>query len=538
MDAGAPTGQAQGDLLAEENRVLKARLAESERALDRLRRSEADFRVLAERSADLIIRYDLDGVIEYASPTALRFGFEPHELVGRNIRALVDQDTVSPDGNLARLTAGAAPTEAGGREFRSRCGDGSWVWLQGAPSLIHDETGRVIAIVTALRNVTRRKTAEAEAEQTARSLAESEARYRLISERVRDLIVQYDQHGTITYISPSVRQFGLTPDEVIGSNVADFEEPAYGIVTLKDLAEYAAGRPFPEGELNQTEIVVDGRKIWLEGTQSGVYDADGAFRGVVTVMRDVSRRRGLEDQLRAKTAAAEAASEAKSVFLANMSHEMRTPLNGVIGFAAVLQTLEGLPPKARLFIDRIAASGQEMLGLVNDVLEVSRIETGHVELSPEPVDPRALIEETMGQMREPARIKGLETLVRIDPAAPRQVLADRRRLRQVLDNLLCNAVKFTDRGSVTVEASYLADEGRLRIAVIDTGVGVPPEVSGRLFQRFSQADASPTRRHGGAGLGLAISKGLVAMMGGEIGMESQPGAGSTFWFTVDAPVAP
>lgn len=543
-ETSAPEAHADIDL-ADENRALRARLAWTERALERLRRSEADFRVLAERSADLIIRFNLDGVIEYASPTAQKFGFKPHELVGRRIGDLLDRETTSPTGNLARLSAGQPPTDRGDHEFRSRCGDGSWVWLQSAPSLVYDDAGEVIGVVTALRDVTRRRTVEAElerrreeAEQIARNLAESEARYRLISERVRDLIVQYDERGMITYISPAVRQFGLTSEEVVGRCVAEFEAPEDGPTTLKDLAGYAAGKPFPEGTLNQTTIVIDGRKIWLEGTQSGVYGDDGSFRGVVTVMRDVSHRRGLEDELRAKSAAAEAASEAKSVFLANMSHEMRTPLNGVIGFAAVLRTMEGLPEKARLFVDRIAASGQEMLGLVNDVLDVSRIETGHVELSPEPIDPRALIEQAVGGVRDHLRVKGLACAVRVENEVPHALLVDRRRLQQVLKNLLCNAVKFTDRGSVTVEASYLAADRKLRIAVIDTGVGVPADVSGRLFQRFSQADSSITRRHGGAGLGLAISKGLVAMMGGEIGMESQVGAGSTFWFTVQAPATP
>lgn len=526
----------------DEVQALKSRLAVAERALEQIRTSESHFRTLAERSADLIIRYNRDGVIEYASPTARRYGFEPSDLVGVRIDQLVDPETVAPSGNAARLKSGGPLTESGGHEFRSRCADGSWVWLQSNPSLVYDEAGEVAGVITALRDVTQKRAIEAELEdrrealQTASAVvADSEARYRLISERVRDLIVQYDRFGVISYISPSVRQFGLEPDQVVGRNVADFEDGDFGAITLRDLAAYAAGKPFPEGKLNQTEINVDDRKICLEGTQSGVYGADGEFEGVVTVMRDVTRRRNLEDALRAKTAAAEAASEAKSVFLANMTHEMRTPLHGVIGFATVLQTMEGIPPKARRFIDRIAASGQAMLALVNDVLDVSKIEAGHIALSPEPVDALALVEDTVNLVRDQAAGKGLA--IRIEPAGalPERVRVDVRRLRQVLGNLLCNAVKFTDAGSVSVRVAYLADQGRLRLSVVDTGVGVPDEVRDRLFERFSQADGSITRRHGGAGLGLAISKGLVSIMGGEIGLESQVGAGSTFWFTVAAP---
>jgi PAS domain S-box-containing protein len=538
-----PAGRVR-DEVANGGDALTVRLAEAERALEQLRKSEAYFRTLAERSADLIVRYDRQGVIEYASPTARRYGFEPHELVGLNITDLVDPGTVSPDGNTMRLKTGEPLTETGGHEFRSRCADGSWVWLQSNPSLVYDETGEVVGVVTALRDVTQKRAIEAElerqreeAERAAGTLADSEARYRLISERVRDLIVQYDQHGVIGYVSPSVRQFGLEPDQVIGRSVADFEDPGYATITLRDLADYAAGKPFAEGRLNQTQIIVGDRRIWLEGTQSAVYDDNGGFKGVVTVMRDVTRRRALEDELRAKTAAAEAASEAKSVFLASMSHEMRTPLNGVIGFATVLQTMDGIPPKARRFIDHITTSGQAMLAMVNNVLDVSKIETGHVALSPEPIDPRALVEDIVGLLREPAAAKGLAMRISFAGELPARVMADGQRLRQVLSNLLCNAVKFTDAGSITVEAAYHPEESRLRLAVVDTGVGVPEALRDRLFERFSQADGTLTRRHGGAGLGLAISKGLVTMMGGEIGMESTVGAGSTFWFIVAAPAA-
>ena len=239
--------------------------------------------------------------------------------------------------------------------------------------------------------------------------------------------------------------------------------------------------------------------------------------------------------------AAEAAAEAKSQFLANMSHEIRTPLTGIIGYAGLLEAMDGLPSQARRFTDRIATGGRALLAVVNDVLDFSKLEVGQIELDSQPFDPRAAIEEAVDLVREQAAHKDLSVTLEIDDDLPHLVLADSARLRQVLLNLLTNAVKFTRVGGITIAATHGKTDAktgdRLRITVRDTGIGVPAEFADRLFKRFSQIDGSNTRNQGGSGLGLAICKGLVEMMGGDIGMESQFGVGSTFWFTIAAPIA-
>jgi signal transduction histidine kinase/CheY-like chemotaxis protein len=259
----------------------------------------------------------------------------------------------------------------------------------------------------------------------------------------------------------------------------------------------------------------------------------------------ISRRNVLEASLAATArdfqllaAEAEAAATAKSEFLSNMSHEIRTPLTAIIGFSQLLQAGEELPPSAQTYSDRIATAGQALLTVVNDILDFSKIEAGHVELDPLPFDPAELVAEAVDLVSAQAAAKSLFVQAEALGPLPAAVNADRSRLRQVLLNLLSNAIKFTERGGVNVAVSYEAvGEGRLRIAVTDTGIGLDPAQCGKLFQRFSQADGSISRRHGGTGLGLAICKSLAELMGGDIGVISEPGQGSSFWFTVAAPLA-
>ena len=262
-------------------------------------------------------------------------------------------------------------------------------------------------------------------------------------------------------------------------------------------------------------------------------DAEGQTREVIAVIRDVTERRRLEDLLREARDHAEAASEAKTRFLANISHEIRTPLTSIIGFSKLLQAREGLGPIERQCADRINVSGRALLTIINDVLDYSKIEAGAVVLAEQSFDVRALLRETaeivLGQIED----KGLWYSAEVAKDIPVTIFGDAARLRQVLLNFLSNAIKFTERGgaSVMVRRGTGTDGSpMMRVDVTDTGIGISPEVAATLFERFVQADESTTRRFGGTGRGLAISRRLIEMTGGKVGVDCVVGQRSTFWF--------
>ena len=291
---------------------------------------------------------------------------------------------------------------------------------------------------------------------------------------------------------------------------------------------------------------------WIYACGRTLYDETGRPYRMIGLNLDVTERKAAEAALRAATeeaqaarAEAERASAAKSEFLAVMSHEIRTPLNGILGYADLLLEGSGHAPEDRRRLELIRVSGEALLTVVNDVLDVSKIEAGRLELDPIAFPLRKLLDDTVAIMRGGALKSGLTVEARLDPRLPETLHGDPSRLRQVLFNLLNNAVKFTPAGSVTLTVHYEgsvrlpsgAAAEAMRFEVTDTGIGIAPEQQDRLFKRFSQVDGSISRRFGGTGLGLAICRDLVTMMGGEIGVESRDGAGSTFWFTLALPRA-
>lgn len=280
----------------------------------------------------------------------------------------------------------------------------------------------------------------------------------------------------------------------------------------------------------------DGSKFWISETARAVRREDGAPLYYEGTIEDISARKALEIDLEAAVQEAKRANIAKSEFLANMSHEIRTPMNGIMGMAQLLESCD-LPDRAKDYVTIIERSSNALLTIINDILDFSKIEAGQLELTPEPFVLRDCVEDVTSLFSTKTSETGVDLLLRIQPDLPTSFVGDAGRFRQVLTNLVGNAVKFTHEGHVLVDIHGTCENGTatLHVSVEDTGIGIPADKVATIFEKFSQADNSATRRYGGTGLGLSISRQLVKLMGGEIELNSEEGKGSRFFFTVDLP---
>jgi PAS domain S-box-containing protein len=424
-------------------------------------------------------------------------------------------------------------------EYRVRTGTGEWRWLYGRMRTVaRAASGTPTRIVGTLQDITERKLAEA-------ALRESQAATRklsLVAARTDNLVIIASPQGRIEWVNESfsrVMEYEL--DEIIGRDPQTFLiGPETHSRTVRHIRAATA-----RGVGVSTDIVnysKSGRKYHLHVEIQPVRDEQGAIETFITILTDITARVETELTLRRAKTEADQASRAKSEFLASMSHEIRTPMNGVIGMTSLLLDTP-LSADQRDFVSTIRTSGEALLTIINDILDFSKIESGKMELEHLPFDLRTCVEETLDLFALPAAGKHLELSYHLAPDVPEFIVGDVTRLRQVLVNLVNNAVKFTPGGSITVEVRPAAtappeEDARLEFIVEDTGIGIPPEKLSRLFQPFSQGDSSTTRKYGGTGLGLVICDRLCALMGGEIHVESEPRRGSRFIFTLRAPAAP
>lgn len=388
-----------------------------------------------------------------------------------------------------------------------------------------DSDGRVNAMVGVFRDVT-------EAERAVQRITESERRYRLLASRVTDVIVTYGVDGLVTYVSPSLEAVtGYPPEALIGRPATSFIHPDDIPALTESFREFVKAPPeYSKRGVTYRGLQRDGEVRWFEARTSIIRDDDGRVVEFQDVVRDVTDTKRLEHALTEARDRAEAGARTKSEFLANMSHELRTPLTSVIGFSGLLVSSGNLPPDERMWANRIATASDALLSVINDILDYSKLEADAVDLDPQPFDPRAMAQGAAAIVESQCLARGLTLTVDVAAGLPAAVMGDEGRLRQVTLNFLSNAVKFTSAGEIRLTVAE--DAGRLRVAVRDSGIGIPPDKISQLFDRFTQADASTTRVYGGTGLGLAISYRLIEMMGGQIGVDSTPGEGSTFWFTI------
>ncbi|MEG3176563.1 PAS domain S-box protein [Sphingomonas sp. RB3P16] len=378
--------------------------------------------------------------------------------------------------------------------------------------------GDVIAIFGVFRDITAQAKAQADLEHR-------EEQYRLLADNASDVVLRTDIDGFVTYASPScVELSGYRPEELVGRHCGEFIHTDDAQTVRAEHVAIVTGQERARTvEYRLRHKAGDWR--WLESHMK-VWRAPGvASGGVISAIRDIGQRKELEIELIAARDKAESASRVKANFLANMSHEIRTPMNGVLGFTELVLAGE-LNPEQRRHLELIAESGRSMMRLLNDILDISKIDAGKMGVTQESVDLRHVSRRCADLMSPIANAKGVVLSARIAPSVPERIVGDPLRLRQIMLNLIGNAVKFTDHGSVTVDAYVEGDT--LRLDVSDTGVGIPAERLDAIFEQFAQADDSTAQMHGGTGLGLAISAELVRLMKGTISVRSILDQGTTF----------
>ncbi len=533
-------------------------VTEAYRVRSELEQSRERLQTVIDNLTEGLIVHSGDAKVLEWNPAALRlYGIDPEisrpEFLSRFALSTLDGRALEQsEWPIQRLLRGE---QLQGLTLRIRRLDLEWerVFAYGG-SQIHDPGGRTVAFLT-VNDIT-------ESHHAAAALRASEERYRRIVETSQEGIWQIDFDNRISFVNPRMAQMlGYTAAEMIGQPMLSFLDDA----GRAEVAQRLERRR--RGEADQYDfhfVRKDGSTLWATVSANALTDAAGHYAGALAMISDISPRKLAEQELalhrdnlealvrtrtqelaqtnHALTQArdqAEAANRAKSTFLANMSHEIRTPLNAVIGLTHLLQADTTEPaPLARL--DKISGAARHLLGLINDILDLSKIEAGQLTLESHEFSLAELIEHTLSMLRERAAAKSLRLRASIAAELPERLVGDPLRLEQILLNFIGNAIKFSDAGEVTVHAR-LAETGArdaadterlmLRIDVKDHGIGLSAEQQARLFQSFSQADDSTSRRFGGTGLGLAIARRLAMRMGGDVGVVSQPGAGSTFWMT-------
>ena len=521
------TGTGEIGQLALAFRAMVKRLAERE---NQLRDAEALYRTLTERSFAGVYVVQ-DGVFQYLNNTAAATtGYTTSELIGKGASDLLHPEDTGKAKALSKAMLAGVSTAP--YEFRIKTKDGGTRWIMEtvAPIVFN---GRP-AILGNSQDVTERKMME-------EARREREERFRTILENMEDGYFELDLAGRLTFFNKTVTRFlGYDGDEAQGMEFSNIVAPQD-----KERLFEVFHRIYETGEsskLTEWQILKKtGERSYVEAIISLIRDGGGNPVGFRGVGRDVGERKEVEQALHRAKEASEAANRAKSEFLANMSHEIRTPMNAILGMAELLSETP-LTRDQQKYVQIFQGAGENLLTLINDILDLSKVEAGQITLEAVPFDLGENIERTCEILGMRAGEKGLDLVCHIQPDIPVDIIGDPLRLRQIITNLIGNAVKFTDAGEILLEVKAApqtdangAEEIDLVFSVADTGIGIPADKVGYIFEKFTQADTSTSRKYGGTGLGLAITRYLVELMGGTLRVRSEPGKGSVFSFTIRLP---
>jgi PAS domain S-box-containing protein len=504
-----------------------------------LRASEQRFRDITLALAEWVWEVDAEGRYTYASESV-------RELLGREVKEVLGQTpfafmAAAEAERLEKIFGEIASRKASFTDLENtvihRDGTQRHLLTSGVPIL--DPEGRLLGYRGTDKDVTRRRQAEA-------LLQESYLRLALVLNTIPDPTWLKDSEGRYQAVNNAfLAFFGFQSSQVLGKTSPEILPAAMAASAVEgDRWVLTFGEVFRN---LQTVEHPPGHRRWIERIKTPLKDSSGRIIGTVGISHDMTELKRAEEALQEATGRAndlareaERANAAKSEFLASMSHEIRTPMNGVIGMTGLLLDTD-LTEAQRRCVETVRASGQALLQLINDILDISRIEAGKFELETLDFDLRQLLDDFASIMSVKATEQGLAFICAAAPEVPEHLRGDPGRLRQVLTNLAGNSLKFTHRGEVAVRVALVSQAGGqvcLRFSVRDTGIGIPADKLDRLFNKFTQADATITRQYGGTGLGLAICKQIVELMGGEIGFTSQEGRGSEFWFKIPLSTQP
>ena len=507
--------------LQEQNRQLEEEVAERQKTQEQLRAKEQFLQTIIETEPECVKMVDREGNLLMMNRAGLAMieadSFD--SVAGRNLCPMVNQEQRQA---FKKLFTDAFDGIPGALQFSLVGLRGTLIWLDSLVVPYRDGSGTITAALSITRNITKNKQAED-------LLAKNEARLRVIFETSQAGIMMVSPDGAITFANQRMAEmFGCTLDELIGSAYLDyvhFDEQQRGENGMRQLCCGEAGHLNCERHYRRR----DGSDFWGYMSCRRMEAPDDQSQGMIFIIADITERKQAMIELQQAKAAAEVANETKSRFLANMSHELRTPMNGVLGMIQ-LARYGPLDDEQQRYLTMAYNAGWSLVRILNDILDLTKIVERKLTLRLEPFELREYMAETLGLLAPEALHKGIQVITEVADDVPELIRGDQLRLTQVLTNLIGNAIKFTEKGAVTIRVA--SHPIGLIFSVTDTGIGIPADKQELVFKPFSQIDDSNTRRFGGVGLGLAICKEIVELMGGAIALESTEGQGSHISFTL------